>query len=301
MKAKAPIRWLIALLLAVAFVGVSYAYVQWGPPWPSSTTTFYVKYDNGTYDTAFIEAMNKWNGLSNFSFSSNTSTYVDPCNSVSSPDYLNSYNFSSNNCDRGWGGATLAVCYLWYSGSTRLDTDVIFNSNRSWGVHDGTTTSPYDFKRVAVHEVGHALGLGHETTNTAIMNPYYSTTIIGPQTDDINGLVALYGGTTPTPTDQISLRAYNGQYLIAEGGGGDLVYANRDAIGAWEKFELVDLGSNMIALKAYNGQYLVAEGGGGDLVYANRDAIGTWEKFEKIVISSSTLSEIQAILEWQLE
>ena len=114
-------------------------------------------------------------------------------------------------------------------------------------------------------------------------------------------MVALYGGTTPTPTDQISLRAYNGQYLIAEGGGGDLVYANRDAIGAWEKFELVDLGSNMIALKAYNGQYLVAEGGCGDLVYANRDAIGTWEKFEKIVISSSTLSEIQAILEWQLE
>ena len=96
MKARSPIRWLIVLLLAVTFVGVSYAYVQWGPLWPSSTTTFYVKYDNGTYDTAFIEAMNKWNGLSNFSFASNTSTYVDPCNSVSSPDYLNGYNFSSD-------------------------------------------------------------------------------------------------------------------------------------------------------------------------------------------------------------
>ena len=415
MKARSPIRWLIVLLLAVAFVGVSYAYVQWGPLWPSSTTTFYVKYDNGTYDTAFIEAMNKWNGLSNFSFASNTSTYVDPCNSVSSPDYLNGYNFSSDDCGRGWGGSTLAVCWMWYSGSTRLDTDVVFNSNRSWGVHDGTTTSPYDFKRVAVHEVGHALGLGHETTNTAIMNPYYSTTIIGPQTDDINGLVALYGATSPVSpveafvtrfyqqclnrgpdqlglnnwvnglnngsmagadvaygfvfsdefinrnttnadfvtilyraffdrepdppgyagwlsdldngesrgcilkgfigsqefinlcaeygisaiigsidymctsinsnpyTGLISLRAYNGQYLVAEGEGGDLVYADSDVIDPWEKFELVDLGNNMIALKAYNGQYLVAEGGGGDLVYADSDAIGPWEKFEKIV------------------
>jgi len=422
MKARSPIRWLIVLLLAVAFVGVSYAYVQWGPPWPSSTTTFYVKYDNGTYDTAFIEAMNKWNGLSNFSFTSNTSTYVDPCNSVSSPDYLNGYNFSSDDCGRGWGGSTLAVCWTWYSGSTRLDTDVVFNSNRSWGVHDGTTTSPYDFKRVAVHEVGHALGLGHETTNTAIMNPYYSTTIIGPQTDDINGLVALYGATSPVSpveafvtrfyqqclnrgpdqlglnnwvnglnngsmagadvaygfvfsdefinrnttnadfvtilyraffdrepdppgyagwlsdldngesrgcilkgfigsqefinlcaeygisaiigsidymctsinsnpyTGLISLRAYNGQYLVAEGEGGDLVYADSDVIDPWEKFELVDLGNNMIALKAYNGQYLVAEGGGGDLVYADSDAIGPWEKFELVDLGNNMVA-----------
>ena len=99
-------------MLAVAFVGVLTLMYSGVPLGLARQTTFYVKYDNGTYDTAFIEAMNKWNGLSNFSFSSNTSTYVDPCNSVSSPDYLNSYNFSSNNCDRGWGGQPLrfAIC-----------------------------------------------------------------------------------------------------------------------------------------------------------------------------------------------
>jgi len=275
MKTKPPVRWIIALLLAVLLVGVASAYVLLPCSWPSARATFYVKWDGGgTYDTAFIQAMDKWNGLSNFSFSSNTSEYVDPC-----LNYKNGYSFGSTFYGSAWGATALAVTFIWYSGSTTLDTDIIFNSNFSWGVHDGTTTSPYDFRRVAVHELGHALGLGHELMNTAIMYPGYSfiLTIIDPQTDDINGLVALYGSVS-----LIALRAYNGQYLVAEGGGGEGVYANRDAIGPWEIFELTYLGNKTVALRAYNGQYLVAEGGGGEMVYANRDAIGTWETFEKI-------------------
>jgi hypothetical protein len=285
MKDRVLFIWIIALLLAVLLISPSFAYVLLGPSWPDARATFYVRWDAGQYDTAFIQAMNKWNSRSNFSFSSTTSSFVDPCSSVSSPDYLNGYRFSSNNCSRGWGTGALAVAYYWYSGSSLLDTDIIFNSNYSWGVHDGTTTSPYDFKRVAVHELGHAFGLGHETTNTAIMNPYYSRTIIAPQTDDINGLIAIYGGGGGgfgCSGRCISFKASNGQYVVAEGGGGDLVYANRNAIGPWEIFELINLGNNMIALKAYNGQYLTAEGGGGSLVYANSNAIGTWQTFEKI-------------------
>ena len=36
----------------------------------------------------------------------------------------------------------------------------------------------------------------------------------------------------------IHLRANNGQYVCAEGGGGREVVANRSARGAWETFEL---------------------------------------------------------------
>ncbi len=277
-------------MLAVLLVGVASAYVLYPCSWPSARATFYVKWDGGgTYDTAFIQAMNKWNSLSGFSFSSNTSEYVDPCNTpipgFIGLDYKNGYSFGSTFCGSAWGATTLALTRIWYSESTMLDTDIIFNSNFSWGVHDGTTTSPYDFRRVAVHELGHALGLDHEPMNTAIMNLGYSRTIIDPQTDDINGLVALYGSLP-----LISLRAYNGQYLVAEGGGGEGVYANRDSIGAWEIFELTYLGNNTIALKAYNGQYLVAEGGGGEGVYANRDSIGAWETFELIDLGNNTIA-----------
>jgi hypothetical protein len=37
----------------------------------------------------------------------------------------------------------------------------------------------------------------------------------------------------------IALQASNGQYVVAEGGGGDVVNANRDAIGPWETFGVV--------------------------------------------------------------
>jgi len=36
----------------------------------------------------------------------------------------------------------------------------------------------------------------------------------------------------------VALKACNGQYLSAEGGGGGLVFANRIKIGAWETFKL---------------------------------------------------------------
>lgn len=41
------------------------------------------------------------------------------------------------------------------------------------------------------------------------------------------------------PGDRIALKTDNGKYLVAEGGGGGDVRANRDAVGAWETFEVV--------------------------------------------------------------
>ncbi|MEI6103132.1 MAG: hypothetical protein WCP70_04235, partial [Methanothrix sp.] len=62
-------------------------------------------------------------------------------------------------------------------------------------------------------------------------------------------------------------------------GGGSVVVANRNAVGAWETFRVVELGNNNIALRANNGQYFCAEGGGGSVVVANRNAVGAWETF----------------------
>ncbi|MDJ0616414.1 MAG: Vps62-related protein [Calothrix sp. MO_192.B10] len=78
----------------------------------------------------------------------------------------------------------------------------------------------------------------------------------------------------------IALKANNGQFVTAEGGGGKELLANRDIIGSWETFELIDLSNSRIALKANNGQFVTAEGGGGKELLANRDIIGSWETFE---------------------
>src|SRR5690606_20196633 len=54
-------------------------------------------------------------------------------------------------------------------------------------------TPEYDFRRIALHELGHVLGLDHDDTQTAIMNSRIGN-LFSLQQDDINGTDALYSG-----------------------------------------------------------------------------------------------------------
>ena len=82
--------------------------------------------------------------------------------------------------------------------------DMHFDASESWSV--GTNT---DLFSVALHETGHALGLGHSSNPGAVMYPYYRMQT-GLTSDDIAGIQALYGPavappaapptTTPVPT-----------------------------------------------------------------------------------------------------
>lgn len=94
---------------------------------------------------------------------------------------------------------------------------------------------------------------------------------------------------TATPPRQpqapltVSFRTASGHYIVAEGGGGQYLAADRTAIGGWEQFSLIDLNvgqllhGDYITLKAFNGNFVVAEGGGGSVVNANRTSPSSWE------------------------
>jgi hypothetical protein len=80
-----------------------------------------------------------------------------------------------------------------------VEADIIFNQNLNFDVYDGpqrpgtNTSREYDFQRIALHELGHVIGLGHDDTQPAIM----SSTIGGLfrlQADDIAGADTLYAG-----------------------------------------------------------------------------------------------------------
>jgi hypothetical protein len=117
----------------------------------------------------------------------------------------------------------------------------------------------------------------------SIMNSCFRASETGELTGgDVTALLALYPQTGRTT---LSLRAASGHYLVAEGGGGAHVAANRTTIGSWERFVIADLNGGAllhgdpIQLRASNGAFVVAEGGGGGVVNANRSIGGSWETF----------------------
>jgi len=168
-----------------------FAYVL-NSPWPNARATFYSKgTSNALWNDAFIQATAKWNNLSNFTYYY-IDAYTDPC----SYDYIpkNSWAFTYTECGERFGSTTLAITYTYYDNlGQRIESDIVFNANKSWNVFGGSWAEVNDFRRVAVHELGHALGLDHDERFAAIMNSAYSESIETPQTDDINGLRALYG------------------------------------------------------------------------------------------------------------
>ncbi len=103
-------------------------------------------------------------------------------------------------------------------------------------------------------------------------------------------------GQTQGPT--VRLKASNGQYVVAEGGGGGAVNANRPQAGAWETFTLIDkngsplMNGDAVNFRTATGHFLVAEGSGGREVLANRPAAGPWETFVIVKVRGSAGQEI---------
>ena len=107
-----------------------------------------------------------------------------------------------------------------------------------------------------------------------------------------------------------AFQSIGGYFVVAEGGGGGVVNANRGAIGPWETFTLIDLNGgalesgDLVNIQSVGGYFVVAEGGGGDVVNANRTAALTWETFriEKVygggTIGSGDAVSLQAYNGW---
>lgn len=75
--------------------------------------------------------------------------------------------------------------------------DVHFDNDENWVEGAQTLREGVDFLSVAIHELGHSLGLAHSYDPAAVMFPYYRGGTSGHalQYDDILGMYELYGKT----------------------------------------------------------------------------------------------------------
>ncbi|MCG8415085.1 MAG: matrixin family metalloprotease [Pseudomonadales bacterium] len=162
-----------------------------------------------SWNTAFIEAIEEWNANTVFEFSV-VNNNADPCldNGISSVD------FSEDFCGSSFGNNVLAVTVRRFDpqilGPPYIrEADIIVNAEEEFDIFDGPLVqfgqnfAGLDFGRVALHELGHVIGLDHEETNNAIMAPNISN-LFSLQQDDINGVQALHNGLSNCEIDPLT-------------------------------------------------------------------------------------------------
>jgi hypothetical protein len=91
------------------------------------------------------------------------------------------------------GGNVLGVTGFSYSGGQLQSADIQFDS--------GDNLSGSEFSLVAIHEIGHAIGLGHFNDDPAVMNSTANFSLDSLAQSDIDGIVALYGANTTDMAD----------------------------------------------------------------------------------------------------
>jgi hypothetical protein len=123
-----------------------------------------------------------------------------------------------------------AVTYSWWDTASghKTESDVLFDASEPWATSN-TKTDSYAYsgnrslQTVALHEIGHLLGLGHEADEYNIMgqdwdhvNANYNRLNFYPGEDACDGVVALYGLGTNAREDVSVVHwkysGYSGEY-----------------------------------------------------------------------------------------
>jgi predicted Zn-dependent protease len=183
---------LAALAIAMPAAHSAHAYALEGQKWPTAKTSFAYRIPGKStlFSTAMKQAMADWTRVTPFTYT--------PLNQSAAPCNMNAVNgagFGATACGQAFGSTTLAVTITTFtSASIYVHAGTVFNAHKTFSVYAGSLKAgSTDFRRVAVHELGHALGLAHETKSgvQAIMQPLVSN-IEKPQPDDIAGVRFLY-------------------------------------------------------------------------------------------------------------
>ncbi|KAL5759699.1 hypothetical protein ACOSQ2_018537 [Xanthoceras sorbifolium] len=169
-----------------------YSFFPGTPRWPPNrrSLTYAFLPENQLSDsvkTIFARAFSRWSAVTQMNFTQ-TESY-------SSADIKIAFVTGEHGDGEPFDGVlgTLAHAFSPPSGFFHLDGD------ENWVIEGDTssltTMSAVDLESVAVHEIGHLLGLGHSSVEESIMFPTISsgTRKVDLASDDIEGIQTLYG------------------------------------------------------------------------------------------------------------
>lgn len=212
----------VALLSFLVAAGPSWGFVVTGHSWTRNRTVVMhlsLPPGTGTFQDGFSslnesaeDALNIWNQhLAHMQFSVVRNSILPP----QSFDGDTSVSMSDTIYGEPFGNNVLAVTLITHRGSTMFEADVIFNDAYTYNSYRGNLQPGVeDFHRIALHEFGHVLGLGHPNqgpppqTVSAIMNSTIGN-VDSLRPDDISGAQSIYSSGPPYLTSNPSSNLVN--------------------------------------------------------------------------------------------
>ena len=159
-----------------------YAFFPGNPRWPSNNYHLTYAFQPGTTSQAMNpveKAFQTWAGNTHFTF-----TKVQDFTNANIRIGFHRGNHGDGSPFDGPAGV-LAHAFAPTDGRLHYDAD------ETWSV--GAVPGAYDLETVALHEIGHILGLGHSSVEGAIMFSGISSGVTkGLHADDVQGIKALY-------------------------------------------------------------------------------------------------------------
>ena len=254
----------LGLIIVLAVVAVSSeptrGFSTLGSKWNNGSITMQLALGSGagtlpdgtnSWNAAVSQALNIWNAhidLATFA------SVPDSTRPNGDGDFLNHIFFDRSFFGESFGPNTLAITTRWtIGGSQRVEADIVFNSAFQWSSYRGNVRSvngrdQWDIVRVALHELGHVLGLDHPDDYGQSVEALMNSTIGNRDSltaDDIAGALSLYGGSRVTSNVAFPPRNEPNDFFL------QLLALYRDRLGAGPVTTFIDPEGAVVWLSEY--------------------------------------------------